>query len=88
MIFAEKLYQFLVENLMLLAEKCDDFYKNMLTIFPLKVDNFCWKILRFLQKNLMLFGRKFNVCCGSYIGMFRPHLYGRKYFLIFIKKIK
>ncbi len=52
----------------------------------MKVDNFCWKILRLLQKNFMIFGRKFNAFCDSYISMLSPHLYGQMYFLIFIKK--
>ncbi len=36
MIFAEKCYQFLVENLMLFVEKGDDFCEKILTIFVRK----------------------------------------------------
>ncbi len=36
----------------------------------------------------MVFGRKFNAFCDSYISMLSPYLHGRKYFLIFIKKKK
>ncbi len=47
MSIAEKFYQFLVENLMLFAEKCDDFCKKMLTIFVGKFGFFYEKLIIF-----------------------------------------
>ncbi len=88
MIFAEKFYQFLVENLMLLAEKCDDFCKKMLTIFLWKVDNFCGKILRFLEENLMPFARKHGDFCRKIWQRYVHTYMVEGIFLTFIKKKK
>ncbi len=50
MISVEKFYQFLVENLMIFAEKCDDFCKKMLTIFHEMLIIFAEKFYDFWKK--------------------------------------
>ncbi len=52
--FWEKFLQFLRENLILFARKCDDFCKN-LTGFPGNSDDFCAKVWRSLLEHLTIF---------------------------------